>query len=132
MSRYLLDAGFCVHVLKQHPPALRERFNAEAAGLCLSALTLADLRFAAERSARRPANLLAVEHFAARLDLLPYSAQAAAHYGMLRAELERGEYEARPGDILLAAQARADGLTLVTIDTATYDGMAGVLSETWM
>lgn len=131
MLRYMLDAGFCAHVLRRHPAALRDRFNAVAEQLCVSALTLADLHHAAERSARGTANVLAVEHFAARLDILPFGAKAAAHYGTLRAELERAEFEAKPRDILAAAHARSEGLVLVTTDPAAYVGMSGVMVEAW-
>lgn len=132
MPRYMLDAGFCVHVLKHHPAALRDRFNAMAEQICISSLTLADLHHAAERSARRPANLLAVEHFAARLEVLPFTAKAAAHYGTLGAELERAEIEALPRDILLAAHARSEGLVVVTADPAAFAGMAGLQVESWV
>lgn len=36
MLRYMLDTNLCIRVLRDRPAALRERFNAEAAGMCLS------------------------------------------------------------------------------------------------
>lgn len=35
MLRYLLDSNLCIRVLRQRPPALRARFNANAEALCL-------------------------------------------------------------------------------------------------
>ena len=43
---------------------------------------------------RRADNLKAIEQFAARLDILPFGKTAAAHYGQVRAKLERA---GRPG-----------------------------------
>jgi len=132
MLRFMLDTGFCVHAMKHHPPALRDRFNLLAEQICVSSLTLADLHHAAHRSARGPANLLAVEHFAARLEILPFGAKAAAHYGLLAAEVERAELDASPRDILLAAHARSEGLVVVTAEVSTFASMSGVMAESWI
>jgi tRNA(fMet)-specific endonuclease VapC len=49
----------------------RERFNNFAEQLCISIITLAELIYGAEKSARPHENLLVVEQFCARLDVLP-------------------------------------------------------------
>lgn len=51
--------------------------------------TLGELRYGAKKSARRAETLTAIEHFVARLDVLPFGDKVAAHYGQVRAELER-------------------------------------------
>jgi tRNA(fMet)-specific endonuclease VapC len=81
----------CIYVMKNYPQDLRERFNSLAEQLCISNITLGELHFGAEKSSRRVDNLTAIEHFVARLDVLPFGSKAAAHYGQVRAELERGE-----------------------------------------
>lgn len=103
MLQYMLDTDICIYVIKSYPPKLRGRFNRLAEQLCISSITLAELHFGAEKSVRRLENLLAVEHFAARLDVLAFSAKAAVHYGQIRADLERGGTPAGPHDILIGA-----------------------------
>ena len=56
-------------------------------GLCISTITLGELLYGVEKSARRSQNLQAVQQFTARLEVLPFSAKAAAHFGLVRGEL---------------------------------------------
>ena len=89
MSQYMLDTKICIYVMKNHPPKLRERVNRIAEQICISSITLGELYFGVEKSQRREENFNILEQFSAGLDVLPFSAKAAAHYGQLRAELER-------------------------------------------
>ena len=89
MLTYMLDTSICIYVMKNYPPNLLEKFNALAEQLCISSITLGELHYGAEKSARRAYNLTAIEHFVARLDVRPFADKAAAHYGQVRAELER-------------------------------------------
>ena len=89
MFQYMLDTNICIHVMKHYPPELRDRFNHLADQLCISSITLAELHYGAEKSARRLENLQAIEQFTARLEIMPFSPRAAVHLGQIRAELER-------------------------------------------
>jgi predicted nucleic acid-binding protein len=88
MLTYMLDTNICIHVMKRYPPELRDKFNTLAEQLCISSITLGELHYGAEKSARRAENLTAIEHFVARLEMLAFGDKAAAHYGQVRAELE--------------------------------------------
>lgn len=65
MLTYMLDTNICIYVMKTYPPAVRENFNALADQLCISSITLGELHYGAEKSARRSENLTAIEHFGA-------------------------------------------------------------------
>jgi predicted nucleic acid-binding protein len=65
MLIYMLDTDTCIYVMKNYPRGLREKFNALAEQLCLSSITLGELQYGAEKSARRAENLTA-DHFVAR------------------------------------------------------------------
>src|SRR6202049_2806270 len=99
MLTYMLDTNICIYVMKNYPPELREKFNALAEQLCMSSITLGELHYGTEKSARRAENLTAVEHFVARLDVLPFADKAAAHYGQVRAELEGAGAACGPADM---------------------------------
>lgn len=78
MLRYLLDTNFCIRVLRDRPQGLRERFNDNAEALCISDVVLYELLYGAEKS-HDPAKIRReVEHFAARLSVLPFDDDAAA------------------------------------------------------
>jgi tRNA(fMet)-specific endonuclease VapC len=75
--------------------------------------------------------LRAVEEFRARLDVLEFSAKAAAHFGQMRAALERAGRSIGPHDLLIAAHARAEGLTVVTDDAREFGRIEGLRMESW-
>ena len=62
MLAYMLDTNICIYVMKNYPPNLLEKFNALADQLCISSITLGELHYGAEKSARRADNLTAIEH----------------------------------------------------------------------
>ena len=132
MLQYMLDTNICIYVMKTYPAKLRERFNRLAEQLCMSSITLGELCYGAEKSARRLENLQAIEHFSARLEVLPFLAKAAAHYGQIRAELERRGKPVRAHDMLIGAHARAEGLIVVTNNAREFRRLAGLRVENWV
>ena len=132
MLAYMLDTNICIYVMKNYPPALLEKFNSLAEQICISSITLGELHYGAEKSARRADNLIAIEHFVARLDVLPFDARAAAHYGQLRAELERAGTPCGPHDMQIGGHARSEGLIVVTNNVREFGRMPGVRVENWV
>lgn len=65
-------------------------------------------------------------NFVARLEALPFSVEAAAHYGQVRAELERAGQPAGPHGMLIAAHARSAGLIVVTNNLREFDRIGGL------
>ena len=88
MLRYLLDTNIVIYVLKRRPVEVLSTFNANANRMALSSITLAELLHGAEKSSRVSENLSTIEDFCSRLVVLPYGANAAQHYGAIRATLE--------------------------------------------
>ena len=131
MLKYLLDTNLCIRVLRDKPQGLRERFNAEASGLSISSVVLYELLYGAAKSARPIENRHQVEAFAARLEVLDFDGDAAAHAGEIRADLER---EGRPigsYDVLIAGHARSRGLIVVTGNLAEFQRVEGLRCEDW-
>jgi tRNA(fMet)-specific endonuclease VapC len=132
MLRYLLDTNFCIRVLRDRPPGLRERFNAEAEALSISTIVLNELFYGAEKSARPGENRREVERFAARLEVLAFDADAAAHAADIRATLERQGQAIGGYDVLIAGHARSKGLVVVTGNLREFQRVAGLRAEDWL
>jgi tRNA(fMet)-specific endonuclease VapC len=132
MLAYMLDTDICIYVMKTYPPQLREKFNEVADQLCLSTITLGELHYGAEKSARRAQDLSALEQFAARLEILPFGEKAAAHYGQLRAELEKAGTPCGSHDMQIGGHARSEGLILVTNNLREFGRMPGLRTENWV
>lgn len=132
MLRYLLDTNLCIRVLRDRPQGLRERFNAEASGLCISTVVLTELLYGAAKSARPVENRHEVERFAARLAVLPFDEDAAAHAADIRAVLEREGRMIGGYDLLIAGHARSRGLVVVTGNLGEFTRVEGLRCEDWL
>src|SRR5262249_62357564 len=109
MLRYMLDTNVCIYVIKNRPAQLRQRFNELADHLCIPVITLAELIYGAEKSARPQQNLAVVEQFRARLEELPFVERAANHYGQLWSQLERAAQRIGIQDKMTAVHDHSDG-----------------------
>jgi tRNA(fMet)-specific endonuclease VapC len=132
MLRFLLDTNLCIRVLRDRPANLRERFNSEADSLCISTIVLTELLFGAEKSARPAHHRTEVERFAARLEVLPFDNNAAAHAADIRATLERQGQVIGSYDILIAGHARSRGLSVITSNLGEFERVDGLRSEDWL
>ena len=132
MLRYLLDTNLCIRVIRDRPASLRPRFNAEASSLCISDVVLFELLYGAEKSARPSENRLVVERFAARLSVLPFDSDAAAHTAEIRASLERQGLVVGAYDLMIAGHARSRALVVVTGNLQEFVRVAGLRSEDWL
>jgi len=131
LLRYMLDTNLCIRVLRDRPETLRERFNREADGLCISTIVLTELLHGAAKSARPEHNRREVEQFAARLEVLPFDAEAAGHAADIRAALERQGQAIGGYDLLIAGHARSRGLIVVTGNLGEFNRVDGLRCEDW-
>ena len=132
MLRYLLDTNIVIYVLKRRPVEVLSTFNANASRMAISSITLAELLHGAEKSSRVSENLAAVEDFCSRLQVLPYGPKAAQHYGAIRAALEKFGQPIGVNDIHIAAQARSEGLVLVTNNLGEFARVPALEVENWV
>jgi tRNA(fMet)-specific endonuclease VapC len=131
MLRYMLDTNLCIRVLRDRPASARERFNANAEALAISAVVLMELLHGAAKSARPGENRRAVEEFAARLEVLPFDDAAADHAADIRADLERKGTPIGAYDLQIAGHARSRGLAVVTGNLGEFRRVEGLRCEDW-
>lgn len=133
MLQYMLDTDTCIYVMREvNPTKLTQRVIRHSQQLCISSITLSELHYGAEKSAKRLRNLEEIEEFTARLDVLAFSEKAASHYGQLRVELERKGKLIGAHDMLIGAHARSEGLIVVTNNTREFGRMPGLRVENWV
>ncbi len=132
MLRYMLDTDLCIRVLRDRPASARERFNREARGLCISTVSLHELLYGAERSARPDHYRVEVARFAARLQVLAFDADAAAHAADIRATLEKSGQAIGSYDLMIAGHARSRGLVAVTGNLREFMRVDGLRCEDWL
>ena len=98
----------------------------------MSSITLAELHYGAEKSARRLENLQAIDRFCARLEVLAFPERAAAHFGQIWRRSKRLGTPVGPLDMLIGAHARAEGLIVVTNNEREFRRLPGVRVENWV
>ena len=132
MLKFMLDTSIAIYVIKRRPMEVMELFNKHASQICISAISVAELLHGVEKSERPEQNLEVVEDFLSRLEVQDYNINVAAHYGDIRADLERKGTPIGVNDLHIAAHARSDGMVLVTNNTREFERVEGLRIENWL
>ena len=118
MTRYMLDTNTVSHLLKAHPRVTQRVTALPMAALCISAITEGELRFGLAKRPEAKKLQRVVHELLSRVETQPWDSTAAAHYGLLRAEMTRNGKSLAALDMLIAAHALALDAVLVTNDQA--------------
>ena len=129
MLRYLLDTNAVIALMRGEAALLNWLRRHEPAAFAVSSVVLYELIYGAEKSARRKENLARVA--ALRFEVLAFGVEDARHAGAIRAALERAGTPIGPYDLLIAGQARARGLAVVTRNLAEFERVEGLRVESW-
>ena len=129
---YMLDTNICIYAIKNKPEKVLQRLEANLQkGLCISAITLAELEHGVEKSAYPQKNGAALIQFLSILDVLPFDDLAAVEYGRICACLQKRGTPIGTMDMLIAGHARAEKLTLVTNNVREFQRVAELKIENW-
>jgi tRNA(fMet)-specific endonuclease VapC len=132
---YLLDTNICIALINDRSAQVRAAATkalVSGSALAISSIVLHELWYGVAKSTQVASNTEVLSAFLARdLTILDYTDADAKAAGEIRAELERkgtriGEY-----DTLIAGQALARGLTLVTANTREFHRVKGLHVEDW-
>ena len=132
MLSHLLDTNTVIYVIRHTPMSVRDKFISHTGRLAISSITYAELTYGVQKSQQREKNRAALEHFCVRIELLPYSEQAAEEYGIVRSDLENKGQVIGPNDLHIAAHAKAASLVLVTNNVKEFDRVEGLTVENWI
>lgn len=130
--RYLLDTNICVFLIRNTSTrVLAELQKHDPADLCISAITVAELEYGCDRSANPEKNHFALTEFLSPFTLLPFDDPAAFAYGRVRVDLEKAGTPIGSMDVLIAAHAVSQQMTVVTNNTREFNRVAGLVVEDW-
>ncbi len=130
--RYLLDTNVCVDYLNGRFPSVVRRIQmARPEELATSSVVAAELRYGAEKSRQPERNHARLDLLLAELTVLDFDLPSASAYGTLRGRLEAGGHPIGAHDMLIAAQAIASGLILVTDNVREFARVKGLVVENW-
>jgi tRNA(fMet)-specific endonuclease VapC len=132
MLQFMLDTNICIYLVKRRPSRLLERFNRHSGQIAVSTITVSELYFGAEKSGRQAENFAALELFFSGLAILPFPKDTALHFAQIRVALQKAGTPIGPYDMLIGAQARAEGLVLVTKNEREFRRIPGLHVENWI
>jgi tRNA(fMet)-specific endonuclease VapC len=128
----LLDTNICIFIINQKPLGVLERFkNFNAGEVGVSSVVAAELAFGVQKTGSRR-NRQALELFLAPLTIAPFDTDCIWAYAKLRAQLEKLGQPIGSLDTMIAAQALALDLTLVTNNQKEFSRVPGLRLENWV
>lgn len=99
--------------------------------LCVSAVTVAELRYGATRRGAARLHQL-IDEFTARVAVLPFDGACAIEFGRVGAELAHDGTPIGDLDTMIAAHALTLDLTLVTNNLKHFTRVRGLKVESWL
>jgi tRNA(fMet)-specific endonuclease VapC len=130
MTRYLLDTNAVISLLNDaESPLVSRARQHHPSEIAISAIVLHELFYGAFKSQRTARNVALVD--ALRLEVLEFDREDARRAGELRARLALIGRPIGPYDVLIAGQALARQLILVTHITGGFGRIEGLTVEDW-
>ena len=132
MSVRLLDTNAVIALTAQRSDALLRRVEASEPGsLVVSAVVAHELYYGAYRSQKVAFNLETLRLLFSDLAILDLDREDARVAGEIRADLARSGSPIGSYDVLIAGQAKARDLTLVTDNIGAFGRVEGLRVEDW-
>lgn len=129
--KYLLDTDTCIYALKKNERVLDRLLSESRDQIAISVITEAELRTGAAKSSSPAKTLTLVEKFLSPIALLEFTSDDAIAYASVRSRLERAGTPIGPLDTLIASQAVARKLTLVSNNEREFRRVAGLTVQNW-
>lgn len=129
---YLLDTNVCIQYMRGRSQALMTKIlTVRESDIGISTITCAELEYGSSRSQNPTITRRKQNDFLARFQIVDFDRRAAEFYGDARATLSMAGLEIGKLDMLIAAIALANDLTLVTHNTREFSRVEGLRLEDW-
>lgn len=132
---YLLDTNACIALINGEPAPVRARLQKVASGgaeIYVSTVVSFELWYGVAKSARSALNTQRLETFlSGPVMALPLEDEDARVAGSIRAALEASGKPIGAYDLLIAGQAVARQLTLVTANVSEFARVKGLVWQDW-
>lgn len=130
-----LDTNTVIAIFNNAAKGVEAQLRAVLGGaepVAISSLVLFELWYGAVKSARPERNADRIKDFlAAPIQVLSFESEDGREAGEIRAALERLGTPIGPYDLLIAAQARRRGATLVTANAREFKRVPRLKTEDW-
>lgn len=129
---FWLDTNICIYIIKKKPRQVRDKFQTLSLGeMGVSSITVAELEYGVYKSQQPDKNKLALEQFLLPLEIIPFDEKSTTIYGKIRTRLEKQGQVIGSMDMLIASQALALNLVLVTNNVKEFARIPELIIENW-
>lgn len=129
---YLLDTNICIFLKnKKSPNVLQKIKENKHLGIYISSITVAELQFGVYNSKYIERNRIALIKFLTPFSILNFDDRDAEEFGKIRTSLKNEGKIIGAYDMLIAAQALAKNLILVTDNTKEFCRIKTLTIEDW-
>jgi tRNA(fMet)-specific endonuclease VapC len=131
--KLMLDTNICIAIIRRRPKDILQKFSSYQVGdICISSITLAELRYGVSKSLYQEQNQVALDEFILPLEVVAFDHTAALFYGGLRSALEKQGTPIGPLDTMIGAHALSLNLTLVTNNTKEFNRIPRLKVIDWI
>jgi tRNA(fMet)-specific endonuclease VapC len=128
--RYLLDTNVVIGLLNDATSKLAQRARREKpADVAISAIVAHELFYGAFKSRRAAQNVALID--ALQFAVIEFDKEDARQAGEVRALLASAGTPIGPYDVMIAGQARARNLVLITHNTEEFERVPGLQCDDW-
>jgi|WetSurMetagenome_2_1015567.scaffolds.fasta_scaffold478140_2 tRNA(fMet)-specific endonuclease VapC len=129
---YLLDTNICIFLKNRKPVQVLERLKSVIdKDVFISSISVAELQYGVYNSQNVEKNRTSLVEFLAPFEILDFDDDDAEQCGLIRAQLRREGKIIGPYDMLIAAQAIAKSLILITNNSDEFTRVNGLIIEDW-
>jgi tRNA(fMet)-specific endonuclease VapC len=129
--KYLLDTDSVSFALRGQGEVATRIKARRPSDLCLSAITVAELRYGADRKGSRKLHAL-IGTFVSAIEVAPFDEAAAVEFGRIGCLLAERGSPIGEFDVLVAAHAVALRRTLVTNNVRHFSKVPALSLESWV
>jgi tRNA(fMet)-specific endonuclease VapC len=127
--RFLLDTNAVIAIMRGRPGMLAAIRRYVPADFGLPVIVMHELQYGAHKGGRVAESLRRINEL--RFEVLEFDREDAEKSGEVRALLAQAGQTIGPFDVLIAGQALARGLVLVTHNTREFARVPGLVVEDW-
>jgi tRNA(fMet)-specific endonuclease VapC len=132
MPRYMLDTDTFSYIMRlAHDALLKKLAKVAVEDVCISVITKSELLYGVEVSPKRRQDEAALDAFLRYVEVLDFPDEASTHYAKIRADLKARGAMIGANDLLIAAHARSQNLTLITNNTREFRRVRDLSIENW-
>jgi tRNA(fMet)-specific endonuclease VapC len=130
MRQFLLDTNAVISLLNERESMIAKKVRQHNPGeISISSIVSHELFYGAYKSRRTKQNVDLVEYL--QFEVLEFDKEDSRVSGEIRAMLALDGISIGPYDVLIAGQAKARNLVLVTNNTKEFARVSGLLVENW-